>query len=370
MRVPFLDLPALHAGIDRELDEAIREILATGAFISGPAVERFESAFAVSVDRAHCVGVNSGTSALHLALLASGVGPGDEVVTTPLTWISTSLAVTHCGATPVFADVDACTGALDPNEAEQAVTSRTRALLPVDLYGNPADLRSFEALAARHDVVVVDDACQAHGSRLDGRPVASFGDLACFSFYPGKNLGAAGQGGAVVTDDADVAGHLRRLRDHGQIVRHHHLEPGFNYRMDGLQGAVLDVKLRHLERWNEQRREAALRYGELLRDLGHVGLPTLTPGAETNWHLYVVRVPDRDRVLKMLQHRGVEAGIHYPVPVHLQPAYASLGYQVGDFPHAEQIANECLSLPMFPGITPEQQAFVAETLGAAVEQVA
>jgi dTDP-4-amino-4,6-dideoxygalactose transaminase len=370
VRVPFLDLPGLHASIEDELDEAIRGVLATGAFISGPAVERFEEAFAASVDRAHCVGVNSGTSALHLALLASGVEPGDEVVTTPLTWISTSLAVTHCGATPVFADVDASTGALDPEGAERAITARTRALLPVDLYGNPADLRAFEALAARYELVLVDDACQAHGSRLDGRPVASYGDSACFSFYPGKNLGAAGQGGAVVTDDVEVAERIRRLRDHGQVVRHRHLEPGFNYRMDGIQGAVLEVKLRHLEHWNARRREAASRYDELLRELAYVTLPTLTRGAESNWHLYVVRVPDRDRVLDALRHRGIEAGVHYPVPVHLQPAYASLGHEAGDFPHAERIADESLSLPIFPGITSEQQELVAETLGAAVEKVA
>jgi dTDP-4-amino-4,6-dideoxygalactose transaminase len=370
VRVPFVDLTGLHAPIDTELDDALAEVRSTGSYILGPAVERFEAALADYVGRRHCVAVNSGTSALHLALLVAGVTAGDEVVTTPLTWISTSWAISYCGAQPVFADVDPATGNLDPAEVEQAITPRTRAILPVDLYGNPVELRSFEELTARHGIALVDDACQAHGARLDDRMVGSFGDLACLSFYPGKNLGAAGEGGAVVTDDDEHAARLRRLRNHGQSERHRHVEVGFNYRMEGMQGAVLSVKLRHLDKWNEQRAAAARRYHELLVDAPCVRLPAVTVGGVPNWHLYVVRVANRDHVARALESAGIEVGVHYPVPVHLQEAYAQLGHREGDFPHAESIARECLSLPLYPGITPEQQAFVADSLRAATERAA
>jgi dTDP-4-amino-4,6-dideoxygalactose transaminase len=241
--------------------------------------------------------------------------------------------------------------------------------MPVDLYGNPADLDAFTEIAVRRDLVLINDACQAQGSRFGGRPVGSFGAAACFSFYPTKNLGAAGEGGALVTDDDDWAARVQRLRTQGQERRYQHAEVGFNYRMDGIQGAVLTVKLRHLDRWNGQRREAASRYAELLASVPGLRLPTLTESGETNWHVYVVRVPSRDRVAEALRERGVETGIHYPIPVHLQPAYRSLGHRAGAFPHAEAFAAECLSLPIFPGITPAQQELVAEAVGLALKEV-
>jgi len=366
LKVPFLDLRAQHAPIRGEIDAAIREVLDDTAFVLGPGVSRFEEAFAPYAGRKHCIGVNSGTSALHLALLAAGVNPGDEVLTTPHTWISTSWAVSYCGARPIYADVDPRTGNLDPKAAEAALTARTRALLPVDLYGNPADLEAFEDLSRRKGIPLVEDAAQSHGARLRGRPAGAFGALACFSFYPGKNLGAAGEGGAVVTDDNGMAARIRRLRDHAQESRHRHAEIGFNYRMEGIQGAVLAVKLRHLDGWNAARRTAAGRYRELLAGIRGVVLPEPTPGAEPVWHLYVVRVQDRDRVLARLKEAGIGAAVHYPHPVHLQPAYASLGHRSGAFPGAESFAAECLSLPMFAEITAEQQEAVAAALRDAV----
>jgi dTDP-4-amino-4,6-dideoxygalactose transaminase len=369
VKVPFLDVKAQLAHIRPEVDAAVRRVFDDTSFILREGVSCFEEAFARYIGRRHCVGVNSGTSALHLALLVAGVRPGDEVVTTPYTWISTSWAVSYCGARPVFADVDPRTGNLDPAAAERAITARTKALLPVDLYGNPADLAAFEALAARHGIALIEDAAQAHGARLHGRPAGSFGLLACFSFYPGKNLGAAGEGGAVVTDDGALAERMRRLRDHAQAERHHHVEIGYNYRMEGLQGAVLDVKLRHLERWNRARRAAADRYHQLLDGIPGVTLPTPTPGAEPAWHLYVVRLPHRNRVAARLAEQGIETAVHYPTAVHLQPAYAPLGYRRGDFPAAEAFAAECLSLPMFAEITPDQQVQVATALRRAVADV-
>lgn len=367
MEVPFADLVSMHADLRGAFDEAIAGVFDTGAFILGPTVERFEDSFAAAIGRSHCVGVNSGTSALHLALLAAGVGPGDEVVTTPHTWISTSWAVSYCGATPVFADVDPATGNLDPMAAAAAITPRTKALLPVDLYGNPADLPAFERLAMHHGIALVDDACQAHGARLEGRPVGSFGTSACFSFYPGKNLGAAGEAGAVVTDDAEAAERMRRLRNHAQASAHEHVEIGYNYRMEGMQGAILGAKLASLEGWNDLRREAAARYADLLEGVVGVRAPSVTPGADPNWHLHVVRVANRGEVAKRMHARGIDVRFHYPTPVHLQPAYAFLGHRKGEFPVAESFAAECLSLPMFPGISPAQQERVVEELVAAVE---
>lgn len=367
MNVPFLDLGGQHDPIRGEIDEAIAEILDDSAFILGKGVARFEEAFAAYTGRRHCVGVNSGTSALHVALLAAGVGPGDEVVTTPHTWISTSWAISYCGATPVFADVDAATGNLDPGSVKEAITDRTRAILPVDLYGNPADHLALQEVADGHGLVLIDDAAQAQGARLHGRVIGSFGSMACFSFYPGKNLGAVGEAGAVVTDDEAVADHIRRLRDHAQDGRHNHTEIGFNYRMEGLQGAVLAVKLARLDGWNDHRREAAARYAELLAPIEGVRPPVATPGAEPNWHLYPIRVQDRERVAEGLQQRNVGCGFHYPTPVHRQPVYQGLGYEQGSLPNAEAYAAECLSLPMFPGITAEQQDHVVASLRDVME---
>lgn len=366
IKVPFLDLKAQYAGIREDIEAALKGVLDDASFVLGPPVSRFEEAFAAYCNRKHCIAVNSGTSALHLALLASGVGPGDEVVTTPHTWISTSWAISYCGARPIFADVDPSTGNLDPGAAAAAVTGRTKVLLPVNLYGNPAPNARFEELAARASVILVEDAAQSHGAVLGGRKSGSFGRLSCFSFYPGKNLGAVGEGGAVVTDDDAAAERIRRLRDHAQAGRHNHVEIGFNYRMEAIQGAVLGVKLRHLDGWNEQRRVAAARYGRLLSDVPGLVLPEPIPGATPVWHLYVVRVRERERVAAVLAERGIGTGVHYPRPVHLQPAYATLGHRPGSFPRAEAFAAECLSLPMFPEISEEQQAAVADALRAAL----
>jgi dTDP-4-amino-4,6-dideoxygalactose transaminase len=368
VKVPFIDLRAQLASIRPEIDAAIARVLDDHSFILGEHVARFEAAFAGYTGRRYCVGLNSGTSALHVALLRAGVGPGDEVVTTPFTWISTAWAISYCGARPVWADIDPDTGNLDPAAAECAITSKTAALLAVDLYGNPADLPALEHVARRHTIPLIEDAAQAHGARLRGRRAGSWGLFSCFSFYPSKNLSAVGEAGAVVTDDADLAQSLRELRDHAQATRHLHVEVGYNYRMEGLQGAVLDVKLRHLDRWNASRCGAADRYDELLADIPEVIRPHSTPGAEPVWHLYVVRVPHRDRVAELLREHGVDVGIHYPTPAHLQPAYAALGHRRGDFPAAERFAAECLSLPMFPEITLAQQTYVAGVLRNAVQR--
>jgi dTDP-4-amino-4,6-dideoxygalactose transaminase len=370
MKVPFVDLNALNSQLKDELRDTVAAVIERNDFILGCSVEEFESSFASYVGRAHCIGVNSGTAALHLALLAIGVQAGDEVVTTPSTWISTCWAISYCGARPAFSDVDPATGDLDPASAARRINERTRAIVTVDLYGNPSRLDVLGELARSRGIALVDDACQAHGARLLGRPVGSFGDIACFSFYPAKNLGAFGEGGAVVTDDPEMAARLRQLRDHAQDRRHHHTEVGFNYRMDGLQGAVLSVKLRHLDDWNTARRRAADRYlSELVRIPGIV-LPSETPGARSNWHLFVIRIQNRDAVRQRLSEMFVETGVHYPVPVHLQPAYAYLGYQSGDFPESERLAASCLSLPISPVISPLEQDRVIETLSLAAKEAA
>jgi dTDP-4-amino-4,6-dideoxygalactose transaminase len=367
VKVPFLDLASLHEPLRADLEKALTDVVGRNEFILGSAVKRFEDAFASYVGRRHCVAVSSGTAALHLALLAVGVKPGDEVITTPLSFVSTSWAISYCGAKPVFADIDPESGCLDPAEVETRITSRTRALLPVDLYGNPCRLDLFSQMAKSYGLGLVDDACQAHGSRLLQRPVGSYGDVACFSFYPGKNLGAFGEGGAIVTDDPSTAEHLRQLRDHAQVGRHHHVEIGFNYRMEGLQGAVLGVKLEHLDNWNAARCRAADRYLSKLSHLANLRLPTLTAHGQSNWHLFVIRVAHRDRVKERLQQLGIEAHVHYPVPIHLQPAYSHLGYEVGAFPRAEEFALTCLSLPISPVITPEQQDEVVRALVLSLE---
>jgi dTDP-4-amino-4,6-dideoxygalactose transaminase len=368
MKVPFLDLDAQYDPIRPDIDSAVATVIDNTSFALGPSVAEFEEAFADYVGARYCIALNSGTSALHLALIAAGVEPGDEIVTTPHTWISTSWGISYCGAVPVFADVDPDTGNLDAGAAEAAITARTRAILPVDLYGNPADHPAFEAIADRHGIHLIDDAAQAHGASLDRRPIGSFGLATCWSFYPGKNLGAAGEGGAVVTNDLAVAERIRSLRDHAQRGRHHHVEIGYNARMDGIQGAILSVKLPHLDAWNSGRRGAADRYRELLGAAAGVTLPVITTGSESAWHLYVIRVPDRASLGQALEEAGIGFGVHYPTPIHLQPAYSTLGYSEGSFPAAERYAASCLSLPMFPEITEDQQAYVAQTIIEAMEQ--
>jgi dTDP-4-amino-4,6-dideoxygalactose transaminase len=359
--VPFLDLQAQFAGLADEMRRALVEVAESGTYVLGPKVAAFEKAFAAYLGVRHCVAVNSGTSALHLALLAAGVGPGDEVLTVPMTFIATSWAVSYAGATPVYADVDPETYVMDVAQVERRITPRTRALLPVHLYGQPADLGPLLDVSRKHGIPLIEDAAQAHGARYQGKMAGGFGVSGCFSFYPGKNLGGYGEGGAVVTDDDAAAARFRSLRDHAQQQRYHHEEIGFNYRMDALQGAVLGIKLRHVEAWTEARRRLAARYERLLEGLPLV-LPREAPGRRHVRHLYVVLVKERDRVRKGLEERGIPTGLHYPIPLHLQKAYRHLGYAEGDFPVAERVGRECLTLPLFPEMTDAQQDAVVEAI--------
>jgi dTDP-4-amino-4,6-dideoxygalactose transaminase len=371
MKVPFLDLKAQNRSIWFELLSALEDVMSEAQFILGPAVERFEARFAEYVGVRHCVGLNNGTSALHLALLASGVGPGDEVITTPHSWISTTWAISYVGARPVFVDIDPVTYTLDPERVERALTPRTKAILPVHLYGQAADLAPLLRLAQAHGLALIEDAAQAHGAVYQGRRVGAWGKAGCFSFYPGKNLGAFGEGGAVVTDDAALAERVRRLRDHAQKSRHHHVEVGYNMRMEGVQGAVLEVKLRHLDRWNAARARHAQRYHELLADVPGLVLPAAPRPEGHVWHLFAVLVRglDREAVRRSLEGKGIATGVHYPTPIPFQPAYTHLGYQPGDFPVAEEVMGGCLSLPMFAELTDEQIELTARALRECLAKV-
>lgn len=369
MNVPFLDLQAQHAPLRAEIEAAIREVLDTCAFAGGPFVTRFEEDFAAFCQAPHAIGVGNGTDALWFALLALGVGPGDEVVTAPGTFMATAEAISFTGATPVFADIDEATYNLSPEALRKALTPRTKAIVPVHLFGQPADMDPILEFAGRHGLPVVEDACQAHGAEYKGRRVGTLGDFGCFSFYPGKNLGAIGEAGGIVTKDAALAEKVRVLRDHGQIRKYHHAQIGWNGRMDGIQGAVLRIKLRHLARWNTQRRAHARRYSELLAHLPNLVLPVEAGYARHIFHIYAVRVARRDEILAELARRGVHCGIHYPVPVHLQEAYRQLGHPRGAFPVAERCADEFLSLPMFPELSEEQIEYVAANLAEVLGHV-
>jgi dTDP-4-amino-4,6-dideoxygalactose transaminase len=378
MNVPFVDLQAQYRSIKREVDEAIARVVESAAFILGREVEAFEAAFAAYLGARFCVGVNSGTAAVQLAVTACGVGAGDEVLVPANTFFATAEAVSTAGATPVFVDADPVSYTIDVNKIEAAITPRTRAIIPVHLYGQSADLDPIFEIAARHNLSVIEDAAQAHGSLYKGRRVGALGRANCFSFYPGKNLGAYGEGGAVVTDDAEVARRVRLLRDHGSEQKYRHDIIGYNFRLEGIQGAVLNVKLKHLDGWNELRRAHAARYHELLSGAfdGNIGgdgggddsmpltLPRELPYARHIYHLYVVQTEARDALQQHLTAAGIQTGVHYPVPVHLQPAYASLGRRAGDFPEAERQAARVLSLPMFPELTAAQIERVTQAVRA------
>jgi dTDP-4-amino-4,6-dideoxygalactose transaminase len=363
--VPLLDLAAQFANLRDDVLQALSDVAGSATYVLGPKVVDFERAFAGYIGAKHCVAVNSGTSALHLALLGAGVRPGDEVITTPMTFIATCWAISYVGGTPVFVDVDPITYTMNVEQIEQRITPRTRALLPVHLYGQPADLTPLLEIADRHGIPLIEDAAQSHGARYRGRTVGGLGLCGCFSFYPGKNLGAYGEGGAVVTDDDAIAKRLRALRDHAQEQRYHHSEIGFNYRMDAFQGAVLNLKLQYLDEWTRSRRLLASRYVDFLEGLP-LSLPVEAPGREHVWHLFVVLHRERDRIRQELQSRGIHTGLHYPVPVHLQPAYKSLGHAPGEFPVAERVASECLTLPLFPEMTVSQQDRVIEAVAEIV----
>ena len=356
--IPLVDLKAQYHALKPEIDRAVQQVLEDAQFVLGPAVSSFERDFADFCCVPEAIGVNSGTSALHLALLAAGVGPGDEVITVPFTFIATVAAIEHAGGRPVLIDVEPEFWTLDPARIEAAVTPRTRAIVPVHLFGQPADMDPILDIAARRGLAVIEDACQAHGSEYKGRRCGSMGQLGCFSFYPAKNLGACGEGGAVVTSDPGLARKIRLLRSWGEETRYEHKFKGFNYRMDGVQGAVLGVKLKHLEAWTDARRSRAAEYRRRLADTPAVG-PVERPGSRHVYQQYVVRVGERDAWRAALADAGVQTAIHYPIPVHLQPAYRDLGYSRGDFPVAEQAAAEVLSLPMFPELTDEQIESIA-----------
>jgi dTDP-4-amino-4,6-dideoxygalactose transaminase len=362
MIVPFLDLPAQHASLRPELEEVFARVLASCAFSGGPEVEAFERDFAAYVGVAHGVGVSSGTAALELLLEAYGVGAGDEVIMPALTFFATAEAISRVGATPVFVDVEDATALIDPRLVGGAITPRTKAIIPVHLYGQPADLEPIVALAAEHRLIVIEDSCQAHGASYRGRRTGSLAHAAAFSFYPGKNLGACGEAGAITTDDAAVATVVRKLRDHGAAHKYEHELVGHNHRMDGLQAGFLRVKLAHLDAWNRKRRALAALYRELLADVPGVTLVREQDGVEGVYHLFVIRVAARDQVQAKLAEAGIGTLIHYPVPVHLQAAYRRRALPAGSFPVSERIAGAALSLPMFPELTEAQLRHVAGTL--------
>ena len=366
--IPFVDLRAQYASIKPEIDAAIADVVGRANFILGDHVDAFEAEFAAYCNCEHGVGVDSGTSALELALRAVGVQAGDEVVTVANTFIATTLAISYVGAVPVLVDMDPVTNQIDVDALEAAITPRTTAILPVHLYGHPADMDPIMEIAARHDLKVVEDASQAHGARYRGRRVGSIGHVSAFSLYPGKNLGAYGDAGIVVTNDQEIAERVRLDRNYGSRQKYVHESIGFNRRLDTLQAAILRVKLAQLEEWNQARRDHAGEYTRRLSQVDGVVTPSQAEDVECVFHIYPVRVQHRDAVMQKLGDRGVASVIHYPIPIHLQQAYAGLGYSEGDFPRTESMAQEELSLPMFPELTNEQIDRVCEVLVSAVEQ--
>ena len=362
--IPFLDLAATHALIEHDILDALQRVVRAGQFILGPEVEAFEREFAAYCGAEHCVGVGNGLDALFLILRASGIGSGDEVLVPANTFIATWLAVSHAGATPVPVEPLETSYNIDPAAIERAINSRTRAIIPVHLYGQPADMDAVKKIAARHGLLVIEDAAQAHGARYKGNPAGSLGAAAAFSFYPGKNLGALGDGGAVVTSDADLARRIRQLRNYGSEIKYDHQLAGFNSRLDELQAAVLRVKLRHLDDWNARRRSAAAYYLSRLLP-ARIGLPAVPHFADPAWHLFVIRSERRDALRVALAAKSIETGIHYPVPPHMQPAYAHLEMPAGSLPISERLHAQVLSLPIGPTITQEQLARVVEIINAA-----
>lgn len=359
--IPFLDIRAQYKTIGSELESAVLDVLRSGEYVLGSRVTAFEKEFAAYCGAEHAVALNSGTSALHLALLAAGIGPGDEVITVPMTFVATVAAICYTNATPVFVDIDEATWTMDPALIERAITPRTNAIIPVHLHGRLSDMAPIVEIARRKGIAVIEDAAQSHGAQRGGRFAGSIGEIGCFSFYPGKNLGACGEGGALVTNRSDLAEKARKLRDWGQAGKYNHELPGFNYRMDGVQGAVLGVKLRHVREWTRRRRLVAAQYDEVLSGAG-IAIPRPAVGAEHAYHVYAIRTPDRASVQRELGAAGISTGIHYPRPVHVQPAYANLGYKAGDFPVSERFADETLSLPIYPEMTAEQVAKVCDAV--------
>jgi len=365
MSIPFVDLKAQYATIKNEIDKAIAEVVESAWFVGGPKVAAFEENFAKYVGGKYAVGTSSGTSALHLGIAALGIGPGDEIITACNTFIATTEAVTHAGADIVLVDVDEDTLLIDPERVEQAITPKTKAIIPVHLYGQPADMNAIRDIASRHSLKIIADAAQAHGAAIDGKRSAILGDVTCYSFYPGKNLGAYGDAGMVVTDDKKIAETVAMLSDHGRHGKYTHKVEGFNHRLDAIQAVVLDVKLRHLDEWTEKRRSRAKRYTDAFAG-GPVRVVKEADGRRHVYHLFVVRTKEREKLTRELQERGIASGIHYPIPLHLQEAYRHLSIPKGAFPVAERSAEEIISLPMYAELTDdmvdEVVAAVKETL--------
>lgn len=360
MNVQFVDLKAQYETIAPEVDEAIRRVVANADFILGKDVELFEQEFAAYCDVKYAVGLDSGMSALELALRTYNIGEGDEVITVSHTFSATAFSISLTGARPVFVDVDPHTYNMDSTQIEAAITRRTRAILPVHLYGQPADMDEISAIARKHDLVLIEDACQAHGARYKDKRVGAWGNAACFSFYPGKNLGAYGDGGMLVTNDAGIAGKTKMLRNYGQTEKYNHVFVAYNRRLDTLQAAVLRVKLRHLDDWNSARQRAAHAYDKLLKGMDGIVTPNAANDRTHVYHLYVIQHPRRDALMSYLHEQGISAGLHYPTPVHLQPCYESLNVPRNSLPVTESIAQRVLSLPMYPEITSEQIEFVCD----------
>jgi len=362
IEVPFLDLKAQHAPLRDQFDRAIAKVIDSGAFAGGPFVATFEDEFAAFCACEHAIALGSGTEAIWLALLALGVGPGDEVITVPSTFMATAEAISYCGATPVFVDIDERTYTMDPGEIQSAITDKTKAIIPVHLFGQAADMDPILEIARAHNLFVIEDAAQAHGAEYKKRKAGTLGDAGCFSFYPGKNLGAFGEAGAVVTNDFKLQEKIRILRDHGQVRKYYHTMIGWNCRMDGIQAAVLSVKLQHLKRGNDLRRAHALRYKEALSKVEELVIPVEATYAQHVYHVYAIRVKERAEFIQSLTNKGIGCGVHYPVPIHLQEAYRALGYKKGSFPIAESTAEEFVSLPMFPELTEAQLQRVVEAV--------
>jgi dTDP-4-amino-4,6-dideoxygalactose transaminase len=362
MPVPFLDLSAQYRSIKKEMDPAIQQVIDTNAFALGPAVERFEQNFAAYCDTKHAVGLASGTAALELLLRAYNIGSGDEVITVANSFFATAEAIALVGAMPVLVDCREDDALIDVTLIEKVITKKTKAIIPVDLYGQCADMDAVNAIAKKHNLIVIEDACQAHGSTYKGKRAGSLSAAGAFSFYPGKNLGAFGEAGAITTNDAEITTKVRMLREHGMPEKYLHTVLGRNDRMDGIQGAVLDVKLKHLDEWNKARRMHASLYRSLLKDESRIKLFTEHPDREQNYHLFVVRVQNRDAVQKKLKDAGISTGIHYPVPIHKQKAAIDGGYSKGNFPIADKISSEILSLPMFAELTETQIKEVCDAL--------
>jgi dTDP-4-amino-4,6-dideoxygalactose transaminase len=359
--VLYLDLQTQYDALRSEVLAAFQKICESTRFAQGPATADFEARFAEYCGVDHCVSLNSGTSALHLALRCLDVGPGDEVITVSMTFIATAWAISYVGARPVFVDIDPIRRTIDPDKLEAAITPRTKAIIPVHLYGMPAEMDRIVAIAERHGLPVIEDAAQAHGAKYRGKRVGQFGNISSFSFYPSKNLGAYGEGGALITNDANVARRARSLRDHAQTQKYLHDEIGYNYRMDSFQAAVLSIKLKHLDAWNTARIERARYYTELLKHSSYK-LPADVSDSECVWHCYVIESPERDRVRSALQDAGVQTAVHYPLPIHLQKPYAHLGYKSGDLPMTEALCERCLSLPIYPELSKEKISRVASVL--------